>query len=103
MVTGCFLLVCVPGPCPQGLFRKALLLAGEWAGFAGSQSLFSGSPGALQEVTSPRGVWSKTQFPGSSLTGVIYSLKHLPPDQTYPSPSVRSLEKADDFTCAVQV
>ena len=80
MVTGSFLLVCVLGPCLQGLFRKALLSAGEWGGLARSRSLFSGSPGALQEVTSPRGVWSKTQFPGSSLTGVIYSLKHLPTD-----------------------
>lgn len=29
-VTGRFLLVCVQGPCLQGLFRKALLSAGEW-------------------------------------------------------------------------
>ena len=69
-----------PRSLPAGLVQKGLAVGRGVGALAGSRSLFSGSPGALQEVTSPRGVWSKTQFPGSSLTGVIYSLKHLPTD-----------------------
>ena len=79
LVTGRFLLVCVRGPCRQGLFRKALLSAGEWGGSLGPGARSQGHLGPcrkllLRVVSGPR------QFPGSSLTGVIYSLKHLPTD-----------------------
>ena len=49
VVTGRFLLVCVPGPCPQGLFRKALLSAGEWGRSLGPGACSQGCRGPCRK------------------------------------------------------
>lgn len=72
--------------CGEGLFLQAV--SGAWlqrvciqeslVQVVGTCPQFSGSPGTLQEVTSLDCVTSKTQFPGSSHSEAIYSMRCVP-------------------------
>ena len=84
-----------PGPLPAGLVQKGLTVGRGVGGLTGSWSPFSVSPGALQEVTSPRGVWSKIVPRVLTYRSDLFAETFT--HRLNPSSSVCSLEKVDVF------